>query len=44
MYGNAGHNTAGIHGYSQLTGGWEGGQADFARVVFGVRLPRISIQ
>lgn len=29
-----GHNTAGIHGYSQLTGGWEGGQADYARVVF----------
>lgn len=22
-------------GYSMLTGGWEGGQADYARVVFG---------
>jgi threonine dehydrogenase-like Zn-dependent dehydrogenase len=29
-----GHRTAGIHGYSMLTGGWEGGQADYARVVF----------
>ena len=27
-----GHHTAGIFGYSQLTGGYEGGQAEFARV------------
>lgn len=32
MYG--GDHTAGIHGYSQMTGGYEGGQADYARVVF----------
>ncbi|KAK9840580.1 hypothetical protein WJX81_002855 [Elliptochloris bilobata] len=30
-----GHKTAGFHGYSDLTGGWEGGQAEFARVPFG---------
>jgi threonine dehydrogenase-like Zn-dependent dehydrogenase len=29
-----GHRTGGIHGYSMLTGGWEGGQAEYARVVF----------
>ena len=26
--------TAGLHGYSHMTGGWEGGQAEYARVVF----------
>lgn len=25
-----------------LTGGWEGGQADYARVVFGAHLPAAS--
>jgi len=29
-----GHNTAGIFGYSHLTGGFQGGQAEFARVPF----------
>jgi threonine dehydrogenase-like Zn-dependent dehydrogenase len=31
MYG---HRTSGIYGYSHLTGGYEGGQAEFARVPF----------
>lgn len=26
---------AGFFGYSHLTGGWEGGQAEFVRVPFG---------
>ncbi len=25
---------AGLHGYSHMTGGWEGGQAEYARVAF----------
>lgn len=29
-----GHPTAGIYGYSHLTGGFAGGQAEYARVVF----------
>jgi threonine dehydrogenase-like Zn-dependent dehydrogenase len=29
-----GHRTAGLHGYSHLTGGYEGGQAEYARVPF----------
>lgn len=29
-----GHRSAGFHGYSDLTGGWEGGQAEYARVPF----------
>jgi threonine dehydrogenase-like Zn-dependent dehydrogenase len=29
-----GHRTAGMHGYSMLTGGYEGGQAEYARVIF----------
>lgn len=31
MYG---HHTAGIFGYSHLTGGWDGGQAEWVRVPF----------
>ena len=30
-----GDRTGGFHGYSHLTGGWEGGQAEYARVPFG---------
>ncbi len=26
--------TAGMHGYSHMTGGWEGGQAEYVRVAF----------
>ena len=33
-----GHRTAGLHGYSHMTGGWEGGQAEYARVPFGALL------
>ncbi|KAL6777503.1 hypothetical protein ACKKBF_B21740 [Auxenochlorella protothecoides x Auxenochlorella symbiontica] len=29
-----GHNTAGLFGYSHMTGGWDGGQAEYARVPF----------
>ena len=29
-----GHSTAGIFGYSHLTGGYAGGQAEYARVPF----------
>src|SRR5919205_3138675 len=29
-----GHPTAGIYGYSHLTGGYAGGQAEYARVPF----------
>jgi threonine dehydrogenase-like Zn-dependent dehydrogenase len=29
-----GHHSGGFHGYSHLTGGWEGGQAEYARVPF----------
>jgi threonine dehydrogenase-like Zn-dependent dehydrogenase len=29
-----GHRTCGMHGYSALTGGYEGGQAEYARVIF----------
>jgi threonine dehydrogenase-like Zn-dependent dehydrogenase len=29
---------AGFFGYSHLTGGWEGGQAEFVRVPFGKTL------
>lgn len=29
MYG---HNTGGLFGYSHMTGGWDGGQAEYARV------------
>jgi threonine dehydrogenase-like Zn-dependent dehydrogenase len=29
-----GHRTSGMHGFSHLTGGWEGGQASYARVPF----------
>ena len=25
---------AGLHGYSHMTGGWEGGQAEYVRVAF----------
>jgi threonine dehydrogenase-like Zn-dependent dehydrogenase len=32
MYGNT---TAGFHGYSAMTGAYEGGQAQYARVIFG---------
>lgn len=31
LYGDC---TSGIHGYSQLTGGYEGGQAEYSRVIF----------
>lgn len=30
-----GDRTAGFHGYSHLTGGFDGGQAEYARVPFG---------
>lgn len=30
-----GDRTGGFHGYSHLTGGFEGGQAEYARVPFG---------
>jgi threonine dehydrogenase-like Zn-dependent dehydrogenase len=29
-----GHRTAGLHGFGHLTGGWDGGQAEYARVPF----------
>jgi threonine dehydrogenase-like Zn-dependent dehydrogenase len=32
-----GHHTGGLFGYSHLTGGWDGGQAEYARVPFGAR-------
>jgi threonine dehydrogenase-like Zn-dependent dehydrogenase len=32
MYG---HHTAGMFGYSHLTGGWDGGQAEWVRVPYG---------
>lgn len=32
MYG---HRSGGFFGYSHLTGGWDGGQAEYVRVPFG---------
>ena len=32
-----GHHTGGFFGYSHLTGGWDGGQAECARVPFGAQ-------
>ena len=34
-----GHRTAGLFGFSHMTGGYAGGQADFARVPFGMCTP-----
>lgn len=38
MYG---HRTAGLFGFSHMTGGYAGGQADYARVPFGV-FPKLA--
>ena len=32
MYGG---RTAGMHGYSHMTGGWDGGQCEYMRVILG---------
>lgn len=34
-----GQGTAGFYGYSHLTGGWQGGQAEYVRVPFGKSAP-----
>ena len=35
MYGD---KSGGFFGYSHMTGGWSGGQADYVRVPYGMRM------
>lgn len=37
MYGQ---DTSGVYGYSHLTGGYQGGQAEFVRVPLGKKQPQ----
>jgi threonine dehydrogenase-like Zn-dependent dehydrogenase len=36
-----GHRQSGFFGYTHLTGGWDGGQAEYVRVPFG-KLSRLA--